>query len=284
MNQMVTRARKDRIRKQRHTLKKKRIVATLEIILFTSLLATAVYFFVETTKAKAVVEKYTVQKGDTLFSISNQYQIDIEDIQKANKLNSNTIIIGQKLIIPDQSSSSYHVVKKGETVYSIAKIYGLPITTLKKQNKLKSNTIFIGQVLTVPKVNNSIQSQETDDMKQSNLIHDAEMGISEFYTVVHGDTLWSLSSRFGVPFTKLKRENSLSANHIQVGQKLFISGKKHFATGKVVGAADNTTVEFYVYGEALPLEVSHGAAVLFQKMVGKELFITYKNGALISYY
>ncbi|HYK74590.1 MAG TPA: LysM peptidoglycan-binding domain-containing protein, partial [Pseudoneobacillus sp.] len=173
----------------------------------------------------------------------------------------------------------------GETVYSIANEYKLPITVIKKQNNLKSNTIFIGQTLTVPyQVQESLQIQETHEVQQTAHIQEAEMGLSEFYTVAPGDTLWNLSERFEVPFTKLKMENRLTANHIQAGQKLYISGKKNFATGKVIGAADNTTVEFYVYGEPLPLKVSHGSSVLFQKMAGKELFITYKNGALISFY
>lgn len=42
---------------------------------------------------------YTVEKGDTLYSISKKYSISIEDLKKLNKLKSNEINIGQKLKI-----------------------------------------------------------------------------------------------------------------------------------------------------------------------------------------
>ena len=42
---------------------------------------------------------HTVQKGDTLYSISKRYNISIEQIKSSNRLNSNTLSIGQILII-----------------------------------------------------------------------------------------------------------------------------------------------------------------------------------------
>ncbi|WP_442596840.1 LysM peptidoglycan-binding domain-containing protein [Neobacillus sp. D3-1R] len=155
---------------------------------------------------------------------------------------------------------------------------------LKKQNKLTSDKILIGQVLTVPNQgpqNNQLQPNVETEIFSS---EEQEKGYSEFYTIVPGDTLWSLSERFGVPFAKLKRVNHLNTNHIQADQKLYIPGDKYFATAIIIGATDNTTVEFYTHGEPLPLKVSHGTSVLFQKITNQEVFITYKNGALISFY
>jgi len=42
----------------------------------------------------------TIQKGDTLYSISKKYGVTVYDIQQLNKMDSNTIKIGQKLSIP----------------------------------------------------------------------------------------------------------------------------------------------------------------------------------------
>jgi LysM repeat protein len=48
-----------------------------------------------TSKKKA----YIVKQGDTLYGISKKYKISVEKIQKANKLKTDKIYPGQKLII-----------------------------------------------------------------------------------------------------------------------------------------------------------------------------------------
>jgi LysM repeat protein len=42
---------------------------------------------------------HIVQKGDTLYSISRQYNISIDVLKELNSLQDNTISIGQKLLI-----------------------------------------------------------------------------------------------------------------------------------------------------------------------------------------
>lgn len=43
---------------------------------------------------------HRVQKGDTLYSISKMYQIDLHLLVQENKIENNTIFLGQNLIIP----------------------------------------------------------------------------------------------------------------------------------------------------------------------------------------
>ena len=58
---------------------------------------------------------YTVKKGDTLYKISNEFNVSINTIKKLNNLNSDSLIVGQKLIIkPDplnDNTSNKYVVK-----------------------------------------------------------------------------------------------------------------------------------------------------------------------------
>lgn len=42
---------------------------------------------------------HKVQSKETLYSISKMYEVTVADIQKWNKLNGNTISIGQQLIV-----------------------------------------------------------------------------------------------------------------------------------------------------------------------------------------
>jgi membrane-bound lytic murein transglycosylase D len=42
---------------------------------------------------------YTVKKGDTLAKIADKYNVSVSDLKKWNKLKSDTIEIGQKLVV-----------------------------------------------------------------------------------------------------------------------------------------------------------------------------------------
>ena len=48
---------------------------------------------------KRAVKYYQVKKGDTLYSIAKKYETTVANLKKINDLTSNTISIGQKLII-----------------------------------------------------------------------------------------------------------------------------------------------------------------------------------------
>lgn len=53
---------------------------------------------------------------------------------------------------------------------------------------------------------------------------------SNYYTVKSGDSLWSISKKFGITVDKLKNANNLSSNLLSVGQNLIIPGKEAQAT------------------------------------------------------
>ena len=45
------------------------------------------------------VQKYTVIKGDSLYSISKKFNISIDELKKKNNLTDNTISLGQSIIV-----------------------------------------------------------------------------------------------------------------------------------------------------------------------------------------
>lgn len=75
---------------------------------------------------------HTVEKGQTLFSISKAYNVDVRDIYEANPELENTLSSGQKIYIPthhihsiqfgsESNNLHKHQVAKGETLYGLAK-------------------------------------------------------------------------------------------------------------------------------------------------------------------
>lgn len=55
---------------------------------------------------------------------------------------------------------------------------------------------------------------------------------SNYYTVKSGDSLWSISRKFGITVDELKNANNLSSNLLSIGQNLIIPGKDLDAIGE----------------------------------------------------
>lgn len=95
-------------------------------------------------------EIYIVKKGDTLYKIATSHNITVDELKAKNNLTSNTLSIGQQLIIPNVKGTTKYTVKKGDTLYQIAKTYDTTVDKIKALNNLTSNTLSINQVLLIP--------------------------------------------------------------------------------------------------------------------------------------
>ena len=145
---------------------------------------------------------YTVKKGDSLWLIANKYGTTVDELKNANNLKSNTLSIGQTLIIPEKKENTNkisYVVKKGDSLWLIANKYDTTVEKIKSTNNLKSNTLSIGQVLVIP-------------------------SSSEFitYTVKKGDSLWLIANKYNTTVDNIKKLNNLSSNNLQINQKLIL--------------------------------------------------------------
>lgn len=91
--------------------------------------------------------KHTLEKGETLYSVSRKYKVSYEALASANGVTDPTRLkVGTVLIIP-----SVHVVEKGETLFGLARQYGISIGDLLAANKLSQSYVLkIGDVLVVP--------------------------------------------------------------------------------------------------------------------------------------
>lgn len=163
---------------------------------------------------------YRVRSGDTLTSIARRWHITTKSIVTANRLRSDRLRAGQRLVltvpnvqrasIPAASSSGsasgrhvIHTVRSGDTLDAIARRYGVTVASLRMTNRLEGNIIRAGQRLRIP----------SDAAKESDTV---------IYTVKSGDTLSTVAERYNVSVTKLKRANRLTSNMLRVGDRLEI--------------------------------------------------------------
>lgn len=94
-------------------------------------------------------QKYTVQKGDTLYAISLKYNVPVDQIKSVNNLTSNILSVGQVLTIPLKENNVY-TVKSGDTLYNIARKNNTTVSELIDLNNLSTSNLSIGQKLLIP--------------------------------------------------------------------------------------------------------------------------------------
>jgi len=174
-----------------------------------------------------VSNSYTVQKGDTLYSIANKLGTSVNELKKLNNLTSNSLSVGQILRIPEKfvqdEEQNIYVVKSGDSLYSIANANNTTVDTLKQLNNLTSNTLSIGQTLLLP----------------------SALTTAETYTVQRGDTLYGIANKLGTTVDELKTLNNLTSNSLSIGQVLKIPGSVD------EGVTDNTITYTVKSGDSL---------------------------------
>ncbi|PMP67887.1 MAG: hypothetical protein C0190_02375 [Thermodesulfobacterium geofontis] len=121
-----------------------------------------------TSQENTKILYHVVKRGETLYSISRQYGISVEELKKLNNLRTSKLKTGQKLKIYQNSEISLHrkevikeltnkkenfifyEVKEGDTLYTISLKNNVPIELIKSLNGIQDNIIFVGQKLKIP--------------------------------------------------------------------------------------------------------------------------------------
>ena len=167
---------------------------------------------------------YTVKKGDSLYAIAKLYGTSVDEIKKLNYLTSNSLVVGQVLRIPevytkpdDMVVPNYisYTVKKGDTLYSIAKKYGVSADTIIQDNNLKNSNLSVGQIL-------RIRSGEGEVLECFGEDYNDSISNYKTYIVQKGDSLYTISRKYGISVDDIKRVNNLKSNTLSIGQRLLL--------------------------------------------------------------
>jgi len=120
-----------------------------------------------TTSIESVsIKVHRVKRKETLYSISQIYNVSVDDIKKYNKeLYSRDLKKGEKIEIPVpikkttipanetiEPTLSEHKVEPKETKFGIARMYGITIAELEELNPALGESVQIGTILNVPNV------------------------------------------------------------------------------------------------------------------------------------
>ncbi len=195
------------------------------------------------TAEKSFPKYHFVQPGETLYRISVNYNVTVEQVMQWNQLPDNNLSRGQKLIVGYQSlpatetqpapptpkpepfipekkpepletkpapSVQYHTVQPGETLYRISKDYNISVDDMMQWNGLTNNNLSTGQRLIVSK---SAAAAKTEQKPSTPV---------KYHTVEPGETLYRISVTYSVSVEQLMEWNHLKNNNLTVGQRLIV--------------------------------------------------------------
>ena len=193
--------------------------------------------------------EYQVQQGETLYAISKKLGISVDEMIKNNPTSKEGVAAGQMLtyfapkkyfstqtqpvkteVVAKKEIPNLHTIQAEETKYSVSKKYGISIPELEELNPHIKNVFEIGMQIrlnkntVVPKtVVAHVQPTTTKTM---------------FYAVQQGETLFSISRKFGISVDEITKKNPAVSTGLTVGMELLLPEKKEISSTIQSDAAD----------------------------------------------
>ena len=151
-------------------------------------------------------DKYIVNKGDTLISISKKYMISQALLKEINNLDDDLIFENEELTVPRGpewlkdylNKPDIYFVSKGDTLWSIAKKYGVQVSDLIVWNDLSTE-----RYLQINQQINIYPKYFVPKKKKKVNLNDLT------YPVKRGDTISKIAKKFGVTGDLIVQWNEL---------------------------------------------------------------------------
>ncbi len=175
---------------------------------------------------------HVVQRGETLFSIAQQYGLNLDAIAKANGIiNPSNIMAGQRLLIPlngiaVSATPETYVVQYADTLQAIATAFSTDTGTLISLNGLTDpNALYVGQTLILRAgASGGVSTPETTENTDTTSTPPVG-GITATHRVQSGETLFRIAQQYGVAMSDIQAANNIEdASRIFTGQDLLIPG------------------------------------------------------------
>ncbi len=164
------------------------------------------------SEAKPVMDQnsvfyHNIERGETVYSLAATYNTTPEAIYQLNPSARDGISIGAVLIIPQRKVISevkeenyrYHTISPKETLYSVSRTYSLsPEDIIAANPGLSVETFQIGKNIRIP----FFESNETVSGYPGPVVIEQTK-----HKVKRGETLYSISQKYGVTLSELEKEN-----------------------------------------------------------------------------
>ena len=189
---------------------------------------------------------HKVKRKETLYSISQKYNVSEDDIKRYNKhLYAKQLRKGEKLQIPiggivsnetsttetsttNGATTDTYTVKPKETKYGIARMFGITIAELEALNPTMGETLQLGATIKVP--SKKVTSEASVDTSKYS-----------FYEVQPKEGFYRLKVKLGLTQEQIVALNPYASDGLKEGMILKIPNENNTASGENVSTVNLET-------------------------------------------
>mgnify|MGYP003530874869 CR=1 FL=1 len=200
---------------------------------------------------------HTVEKGDTLWSISQAENVSVQDLQTWNDLNSTVIYPSQQLKVEEAVQT--YVVVTGDTLFNIAEKYNMTVNQLMTNNQLTSDLIKPGDKLVLdgakviqPKVSaatttTSVTSNApTADSKTPAAVEKELTMTATAYTASCAGCSGITATGINLKANPNQKVISVDPTVIPLGSKVWVEGYGEAIAGDTGGAIKGNVIDIFI--------------------------------------
>lgn len=201
---------------------------------------------------------HTVEKGDTLWSISQQENVSVKDLQEWNNLGSTIIHPSQQLKVEDTIKT--YVVVSGDTLSNIAEKHNVTVQQLMISNQLTSDLIKPGDKLVVDsskgvqsKVSLASPTPTTSTTSSTPAKEVKSAAVTKELTVTSTAYTASCAGCSGITSTGINLKTnpnqkviSVDPSVIPLGSKVWVEGYGEAIAGDTGGAIKGNKIDVFI--------------------------------------
>lgn len=170
---------------------------------------------------------HTIEKGQSLYSISSMYNVTSADIIRLNPGCEEKIYAGQTLKIPkpqnDLKKETFHTIQAGETLYKLTTMYKVSAKAICEANPgLSAENFRIGQVILIPFEEETVTPPPTKETPEIKIQEAVQPRCKEMHKVKRKETIFSVSREYGISEQELIEANPELKKGMKKGQLLCI--------------------------------------------------------------
>lgn len=170
---------------------------------------------------------HTIEKGQSLYSISKMYNVTTSDIIRLNPGCDEKIYAGQTIKIPkgkeSQKGETFHTIQAGETLYKLTTMYNVSAKDICEANPgLSAENFRIGQVILIPQKEEKEVAVQTPPVEQNNIQGPVVPRCKDMHKVKRKETIFSVSREYGISEQELIAANPELKKGMKKGQFLCI--------------------------------------------------------------
>lgn len=224
----------------------------LKNLLFIIILGLFSVLTMEVATAQTTETEHIVRQGETLFSISRDYDVTVGELREWNNLQTDDLRPGQVLILRpiNREGSITHQVQAGESLFAISREYGVTIAEIQQWNNLSGTSLEAGRELiiflpdeeagqTAPPTVEEIEQMDQEERTSIVRSVTESSSDSDTYTVRSGDTLTQIARNHDMTVAELRSMNNLQGDMLRVGQRITV--RKIRTAPSVAEGAENST-------------------------------------------